>query len=233
MSNANSSASGPTATPLALTPRRRYTQSQIEQRRLSVWEMYCCGQPVAEMAASENVSPKTINRDIQWWQTRLGLSTAALKDPKTAAMDVGMTAAKLQKLAEDAYVEYAASSNPTFKVRYLEVSGKMLMGRHKVLTDAGFLPKVGHEQEEGFVAKVSFEARFGKDAPQAVFDNHQSRRSVLEAIGDALKLGIGADGLPFPDEILKEVSPDLIAELEQEIAAEAANGPVLEAEPVE
>jgi len=219
MSNASGSATPPNA---ALTPRRRYTKRQIEQRRLSVWEMYCCGQPVAEMATSEGVSIKTINRDIQWWQERLGLSTSALKDPKTAAMDVGMTAAKLQKLAEDAYVEYAASSNPTFKVRYLEVSGKMLMGRHKVLTDAGFLPKVGHDQEEGFVAKVSFEARFGKDAPQAVFDNHQSRRNVLEAIGDALKLGIGADGLPFPDEILQDVSPELIEELEQELAAEAA-----------
>ena len=203
--------------PAPLTPRRRYTKRQIEARRLNVWEMYCCGQPVSEMASSEGVSPKTIQRDITWWQNRLGFNTEALKDPATAAMDVGMTAAKLEKLAQDAYVEYAASSNPTFKVRYLEASGRMLVNRHKVLADAGFLPKVGHEVEEGIVTKISFEARFGKGAPQAVFDNHQSRRNVLEAIGDALKLGIGTDGLPFPDDI-----SDIVKEIEAEVAEEEA-----------
>lgn len=208
-----------------LTPRRRYTRRQIEQRRINVWEMYCCGQPVSEMADAEQVSAKTIQRDLIWWQERLGLSTEALKNPKTAAMDVGMTAAKLEKLAQDAYVEYAASNNPTFKVRFLEASGKMLVSRHKVLSDAGFLPKIGHDAEEAFVAKVSFEARFGKDAPQAVFDNHQSRRNVLEAIADALKLGIGSDGIPFPDDLA-----DIVKEIEEEVAAEADDADVIDAE---
>jgi len=199
MSQVNRSRAAAQPAPPPRHPRRRYTKQQIQERRLGIWEMHCCGQPTSEMAASYGVSEKTILRDLKWWEERLGYNTEQLKDPKNAAMDVGMTAAKLEKLAQDAYVEYAASNNPTFKVRYMEASGKFLYHRHKILSDAGFLPKIGHEQEEAFVQKITFEARFGKEAPQAVFDNHQSRRNVLEAVSDMLRLGIGADGVPLPE----------------------------------
>jgi len=162
--------------------------------------MLCCGQTNAQIAQHYGVSDKTIERDIKWWEDRLGYKTTELKDPKHAAIDVGMTAAKLQKLAEDSYVEYLSATNPAAKARFMECSGKMIATRHKILAEAGFLPKVGHEQEAGSTVKISFEARFGADAPQAVFDNDKSRRKVLEAAAAYMKLGMcGDDGLPIPN----------------------------------
>jgi len=180
----------------ALTPRKRYTKKQIQERRVIVWEMTCCGSSLDEIALKCGVSEKTTRRDMAWWEDRLGYKTTQLKDPKNAAIDVGMTAAMLKQMSQDAYVEFVSSTNATFKVRYLEAAGRLLVNRHKILADAGFLPKVGHEIEEAHSVKVSFEARFGKDAPQAVFDDAKSRRKVLEAVFGALSLGIGADGLP-------------------------------------
>lgn len=179
--------------------RRRYTKQQIQQRRIGVWEMLCCGQTITQIAQHYGVTERTIERDQKWWEDRLGYKTSELKDPKNAAIDVGMTAAKLQKLAEDAYVEYVSATNPAVKARMLECSGKMLGLRHKILSDAGFLPKIGHEQEEGVTTKITFEARFGKNAPQAVFDDHRSRRRVLEAVAGYMKLGVSEDGLPVPE----------------------------------
>lgn len=186
-------------TVITLNPnRRRYTKKQIEQRRLGVWEMLCCGQSLDHIATHYGVSEKTIERDQTWWQERLGYQTQQLKDPHHAAIDVGMTAAKLQKISEDSYVEYLASNNAIFKDRFLNTSMRALALRHKIQADAGFLPKVGHEVEEAFVAKITFEARFGKEAPQAVFDAPKSRRRVLEAVAAAMRLGIAPDGLPMP-----------------------------------
>lgn len=191
--------------------RRRFTQRQIQQRRLGVWEMFCCGQTNTQIAAHYGVSDKTIERDIKWWEERLGYKTSELKDPKHAAIDVGMTAAKLQKLAEDAYVEYLSATNPAAKARFMECSGKMIATRHKILSDAGYLPKVGHEQAEQNTVKISFEARFGADAPQAVFDDDKSRRKVLEAAAAYMKLGMSSsDGLPIP-----ETSDGIIVEADE------------------
>ena len=185
---------------ITLNPnRKRYTKKQIQQRRVGVWEMLCCGQSIDDIASHYGVSEKTIERDQSWWEERLGYQTTQLKDPKNAAIDVGMTAAKLKKIAEDAYVEYLSASNAVFKDRFLNTSMRALGMRHKIQADAGFLPKVGHEQEETFAAKITFEARFGKEAPQAVFDQPKSRRRVLEAVAAAMRLGVGQDGLPMPD----------------------------------
>jgi hypothetical protein len=175
---------------LPTNTRRRYTQRQISQRREGVWERLCLGEPIAEMAKHYQVTERTIERDIAWWSERLGLSTDQLKDPRFAAQDVGFTAKKLEKVAEEAYVEYCASSNGGYKVRFLQTIVQALMGRHKILADAGFLPKVGHEREEGAVVEISFKARFGADAVEAVFDDSKSRRKVLEAAQSVIRSGI-------------------------------------------
>ena len=170
--------------------RKRYTKKQIQERRLAVWEMLNCGFPLDEIAQKCQVSERTIQRDQQWWMERLGYDTQQLKDPKHAAQDVGMTAARLMQLSTDAYVQSLTVQNHSYKQRYMETSGRMLALRHKLLADAGYLPKVGHEQEEQMAVKLSFEARFGKDAPQAIFDDDKSRRKVLEAVFASLDLGI-------------------------------------------
>lgn len=170
--------------------RRRFTAKQIQERRIAVWEMMCCDWDAHKMAEEQGVSEKTIQRDMKWWRDRLGLSTDQLKDAKHAAIDVGMTAAMLKQIGHDAYVESVGCTNHSYKQRYLETAGRMFVNRHKILADAGFLPKVGHEKEEEHTVKVSFEARFGADAPEAVFDNDQSRRRVIEAVQAALGVGI-------------------------------------------
>ena len=173
---------------------RRATQSQIKARRLRVWEMLNCGQAVDHIAKEEGVSTKTIERDLNWWEEKLGYQTEQLKEnPKKAAIDVGTTAAKLQKIGEDAYVEYAAAQNGAFKARFLQTSTQAYVMRHKVLADAGYLPKVGHDQPVAPTIKISFESRFGKDAPEAVFDDPKSRRKVLDAAFKVLNTGLLSD----------------------------------------
>lgn len=172
------------------TNRRRGSRRQIEQRRLGVWEMLCCGQPVSEIASSFGVSERTIERDIRWWQERLGQSADDLKNPDKAAIDVGMAAKKLDKIFEDAYVEYCSASNPTVKVRFLQTAIQSIVVRHKILADAGYLPRVGHERETPPSVQITFEQRFGKNSIESVFDDPKSRRRVLDAAFSVLKAGM-------------------------------------------
>ena len=168
-------------------PRMAFSKSQIQKRRTEVWEMHCCGAPLTEIAQKQNVSYDTILRDVKWWNARLGADTMALKEPTLAAVDVGMTAAKLTKVVEDAWVDYHTSTNAGFRARFLQVIVQALTQRHKILAEAGFLPKVGHEREHRDEVRVTFEARFGSNAPQAVFDNPKSCRKILDAAGALLQ----------------------------------------------
>lgn len=163
----------------------------ISARRREVWEMMVAGQSLVEIAQHFKVTVKTIERDRDWWEKRLGYQTDKLKkDPEFAAQDVGQTAAKLKKIAEDAYTEYVTGGTAHAKARFLHVATHALVLRHKILADAGYLPKVGHEKEQAATVSISFEARFGKDAPEAVFDNPKSRRKVLEAAYKLINTGI-------------------------------------------
>jgi len=166
--------------------KRRY-RSLIDKRRLAVWEARLAGVPVYQLAKDHGVSTKTIERDIRWWEDRLGYRADELKDPKNAAIDVGMTMAKLQKVAEDAYVEFLGADNGHLKAKFLMVMNNALVNRHKIGADAGFLPKVGQDHEWREEVKVTFTQRFGKESPQAVFDDDKSRRRVLEATEAILK----------------------------------------------
>lgn len=182
------------APPLKTAGRKRGSKKQIAERRMGVWEMVVCGESVDKIAAHFKVCEKTIQRDLDWWEEKLGYHTEQLKkDPRKAAVDVGTTAAKLEKIASDAYVEHAAAQNGAVKARMLQTSMHALVYRHKVLADAGYLPKVGHEQPSAPVVNISFEARFGKDAPEAVFDDPKSRRKVLEAAYKILNTGVKSD----------------------------------------
>lgn len=170
--------------------KTRGSKRQIEHRRLGVWEMLCCGHPVTEIAANYGVSVKTIERDINWWEKRLGQTAEGLKDPNKAAIDVGMAARKLDKIFEDAYVEYCAAKNPTVKVRFLQAAIQSIVVRHKILADAGYLPRIGHERQAPPNVSISFEQRFGKDSIESVFDDPKSRRRVLDAAMSVLKSGM-------------------------------------------
>jgi len=168
-------------------PRQRFSPSQIMNRRIEVWEMHCCGAPATEIAKKKFVSYDTILRDIKWWEERLGENTAKLKDPAHAATDVGTTAAKLTKVVEDAWVDYHTSTNAGFRARFLQVIVQALGTRHKILAEAGYLPKVGHETEHKKEVSITFEARFGAQAPQVVFDDPKSCRRILDAAEATLK----------------------------------------------
>lgn len=203
-----------------ITGRTVRDRRAIENRRIGVWEMLCLGQALDDIAKRFRVSIKTIERDRSWWDERLGYNTQQLKDPKYAAIDVGMTAKKLEKVAEDAYVEYTAATNGAFKVRFLQTVVAALATRHKVLADAGFLPKVGHEKEGAPKVEISFEARFGKDAIETVFDDPKSRRKVLEAAFSMVSTGMLAD-----KDVLGQPLPGHATPLSNEASNEASNDP--------
>ena len=155
--------------------------------------MILLGEPYHEIAKRFNVHHKTIARDAEWWKKRLGVQTQRLRNDDYSAMDVGMTAMKLEKFAEDAYVEYAATTNGPMKARFLQTAILALTARHKCLADAGYLPKVGHEKENPPRVQISFEARFGKDAIESVFDDPKSRRLVFEAANALVQQQLTAD----------------------------------------
>jgi len=208
--------------------KRQQLQEDKLKRRNRVWEMLRCGQPVDEIARQVNVSTKTIERDIRWWQDKLGVLTETLKsNPRNAAMDVGMTAERLRRISDDAYAEYMVSTKGEVKARFLQAAAQSIVLRHKVLADAGYLPKVGHDQAEAPTVKISFESRFGKDAPEAVFDNPKSRRKVLEAAYKIISTGMLADAgvsgealSPTPGDVLelpmKDDVPEQSSSLEED-----------------
>lgn len=193
---------------VAAKSKRQLQAEVVLARRNKVWEQLRCGQSVDEIAKGFGVSTKTIERDITWWQDKLGFSARTLKtNPQAAAMDVGMTAEHLLRLARDAYAEYLTATKGEVRARFIQASAQATALRHKVLADAGFLPKVGHDQAEAPTVKISFENRFGKDAPEAVFDDPKSRRKVLEAaykiINTGMLEGTGTSGEamnPTPDD---------------------------------
>lgn len=177
----------------------RHTKGFIKTRRLKVWESWNLGQPVADIAKDQNCSERTIERDIAWWKERLGVGAEGLKDPANAAMDVGMTAAKLAMIAEEAWVEAVACTNIAAKAKMLMVSKSALVDRHNVLAGASFLPKVGHSSDYQEKITVTFEQRFGAGSAQAVFDSDKSRRKILEAgealIKESMESGISVENL--------------------------------------
>lgn len=204
--------------PAPLPQKKKGNRRLAAIRRSGVWEMLCCGQSVDDIAKHYGVSTKTIERDLDWWEAKLGYQTEQLKiDPKKAAVDIGKTAAKLQKIHEDAYVEYAAAQNGAFKARFLQTAVQALVLRHKVLADAGYLPKVGHEKETAPTIKISFESRFGKDAPETVFDDPKSRRKVLDAAFKVLNTGLLAD-----HGVLGESMNPVPADMPEDLDAESA-----------
>ena len=184
----------------------RRSKTFVQNRRLKVWESYNLGSPTADIAKDQNCSERTIERDIAWWKERLGLNASALKDPVNAAMDIGMTAAKLAMIAEEAWVEAIGSTNGPVKAKFLMVSKSALVDRHRLLADSSYLPKVGHDVDFTEEIKVTFTQRFGKESPQAVFDSDRSRRKILEA-GEALIKESVDSGLPI--ERLLEMAENL------------------------
>lgn len=201
--------------------RKRYSQRQVDARRIGVWEMLCCGESIDNIATHYDVSYRTISRDIKFWQDKLGQGAEDLKVPENAAIDIGTTARRLEKMYEDALVEFMAASTASSKVRFMQVGIQSLVMRHKILADAGFLPRIGHEKEVAQKVSISFEARFGKDAPEAVFDDPKSRRRVMEAAFSLMKAGMidsiddvdetTLPALPAPQEIIRDVDAEEVA----------------------
>ena len=78
-----------------------------------------------------------------------------------------------------------------------------------------------HEKEVARKVSISFEARFGKDAPEAVFDDPKSRRKVMEAAFSLMKAGMtdvvdmdddhALPALPPPGEIIRDVDAEEVA----------------------
>lgn len=193
--------------------RRRFSKQQIEKRRMDVWEMLCLGHPQYEIAKSLQVSPRTVERDVKWWRNHLGKTTKELKDPEVAATDVGLSAKRLEQMFEDAYVEFTATNNPTVKVRFLQTGIHAVVMRHKILADAGYLPRIGHEKEHTQKVKITFEQRFGSGSVESVFDNPQSRRRVLEAAESLLKSGMADSNiaeLPCPGDDAMVVDAEVV-----------------------
>lgn len=172
-------------------PTARRDPAAIERRRKHVWEMALEGIPQTSMAEILKVTRQTIWSDLDFIEKREQAKVTGMKDDsKLAALDIGLTARKLESIAEACMQEYMAAGTSQDKHRFLDAAAKTIVNRHRVLMETGILPKAGIEIKSTIEHSVSFEDRYGKDSKFKIMDDAAIRRRVLGVAEAALKLGL-------------------------------------------
>lgn len=172
-------------------PPARRDPAAIERRRKHVWEMALEGIPQTAMADILKVTRQTVSSDLDYIKKFEQSRVHGMKnDSKLAELDIGVTARRLDSIAEACMQEYMAAATAQDKHRFLDAAAKTIVNRHRVLMETGILPKAGIEVKTTIDHTVSFEDRFGKDSKWKILDNPATRRRVLSVAEAALKLGL-------------------------------------------
>lgn len=172
-------------------PPARRDPAAIERRRKHVWEMALEGIPQTAMADILKVTRQTVSSDIDYIKKSEQTKVHGMKnDSLLAELDIGVTARKLESIAEACMQEYMAAGTAQDKHRFLDAAAKTIVNRHRVLMETGMLPKAGIEVKTTVDHSISFEDRFGKDSKWKIMDNAVTRRRILSVAEAALKLGL-------------------------------------------
>lgn len=166
-----------------------WTEGEIAERRLEVWEMRCQGIPVTEMAKRWKVSRQTIHNDIKVLEKRFrerieGLYSKADRQ----AEEMGDIIATLETISENAFLEYALAATPSAKDKLLNTAMRAQVNKAKLMMDLGLLPKSKDAHEVTVNAKVTFSQRFGEKHPITVLEEPAQRRKVLDVAERIFKL---------------------------------------------
>lgn len=180
----------------------RYSSDGIAKRREQVWKFLARRVPQTVMADLLGVSRKTINADVKFWKERAQEYIEEIKkDPVAASADIGMTAMRLEGMAQIAMNQAELQESGQNKNLFLNTAIRAEGMRADILTKTGVWPKAGEDIRVSHNIKATFAAKMGEDHPLASLDNPSSRRKVLSAAEKILKLtskkGQSDDDMPF------------------------------------
>jgi hypothetical protein len=180
----------------------RYTADGIAKRREQVWKFMARRVPQTVMADLLGVSRKTINADVKFWRENCQEQVELMKnDPLAASADIGLTAMRLEGMAQRAMNEAELQESGPSKNLFLNTAMRAEGMRADILTKTGVWPKAGEDIRVSHNIKATFTAKMGEDSPLASLDDPSSRRRVLTAAEQILKLttkkGLSDDDLPF------------------------------------
>jgi hypothetical protein len=192
----------------------RYTQEGIAKRREMVWKYMARRVPQTVMAELLGVSRRTIYTDVQWWQEQCqGYIKKLKEDPAAAEADIGLTAMRLEGMAQMAMNEAELAQSGQNKSMFMNNAMRAENSRIDLLVRTGIYPKAGEDVRHHHTVKATFSAKLGDDSPLASLDNPSSRRRVLTAAEQILRLttkknGTSDDDMPIV--ILDDPQPETI-----------------------
>lgn len=169
----------------------RYAQDGIQQRREQVWKFLARRVPQTVMAELLGVSRRTITADVKWWKDQCQDYVDRLKkDPAAANTDIGLTALRLEGMAQMAMNEAEMAKSSQMKNVFMNTAIKAEVSRSNLLISTGVLPKAGEEIRVRHDISATFTAKLGENNPLSTLDDAASRRRVLSAAEHILKLGM-------------------------------------------
>lgn len=170
----------------------RNTKDGIAERREHVWKFLARRVPQTVMAELLGVSRRTIYEDVQWWKSQCRVAIQRIKDdPDCAAADIGLTALRLEGIAQAALNDYELARTATVKNLFLNTAIKAEKTCADMKVQTGVWPKAGMDVRVHQSLEATFTAKLGtvsEDSPLRVLDSADSRRKVLTAAELILKL---------------------------------------------
>ena len=167
----------------------RYTNEGIEERREHVWKFLARRVPQTVMAKILGVSRRTIASDVKFLKEQCKDFSHAIKnDPEAACMDIGLTALRLEGIAQAAMGDYELARTAQHKNLFLNTAIKAETARSSLLINTGVLPKAGEDVRVTHNLKATFAATMGEESPLSTLDQPDSRRKVLSAAKKILAL---------------------------------------------
>jgi len=166
----------------------RFSSGGIQARREQVWKFLSRRVPQTVMAELLGVSRRTISTDVKWWKEQCqGYVKQLRENPKAADADIGMTAMRLEGMSQFAMHE-AQLATGTLKNQFINTAIRAEETRSDLLIKTGGLPKAGEDIRVNHNIKATFAAQLGEDSPLATLDDPSSRRRVLSAAEQILRL---------------------------------------------
>jgi len=167
----------------------RYSLEGIIKRREQVWKFMARRVPQTVMADLLGVSRKTINADVKHWKDHCqGFVEKLKKHPEAASADIGLTAMRLEGMAQMAMNEAELQDTGQAKNLFLNTAMRAETARAEIMVKTGVWPKAGEDIRIQHDIKATFTAKLGENNPLSALDDPASRRRVLSAAEHILKL---------------------------------------------
>jgi hypothetical protein len=189
----------------------RNSKEGIAERREHVWKFMSRRVPQTVMAELLGVSRRTIYEDVQWWRERCKEHVTRIQeDPDYAATDIGLTALRLEGIAQAAMNDYELARTGQLKNLCLNTAIKAEKTRADMMMAAGVWPKAGEDIRINHQVEASFTAKLGsvdEDSPLNVLEQPASRRKVMGAAELILKLAASKQSKKDKNETVIDVTP--------------------------